>query len=497
MRRLLRGRPQQRDLDGAACRIVRRRRHPSLLPAAESPDAPGHPVGHSGHGRAEPVRAVQDDGLALVAVVEQVEEAADEARVAPGAGEVGPPVGEEPRVGAAEGLDGDVGVADEDDPRPPGTGHDAKQPGRGGGQLLGLVDDDETDALVEAVEGRRVVVEQLGGGRQHPGGVVGPVPGERGDLVVLPQHVRRRGPLGPVVLDGEPRQVVGPLPELDRPHEQVAQLVAEAAGRQGLPELVGPLRPRHLSGGVPGEQVTQDDVLLRAVEQARRWVAAQGRLGAQHAEAERLPGARERLRRRAAQARGDLLAQRGSSAAARGQDEARVGAQPLLPDGVDDELDREGRLAGPGPAEDAEHPCRRVEGGLLAVVEPHPRRGEGRSATEDDHRRIPSRPTDTALEARAYAVCPVTAHRPVLPDRDSGPVRTGRSQAEHHWRAREVTGDQRRQRCGEVRGENRSVPSYSAMSACRHHRIPLMCSAARSSSDSAPRGSKRVVRTRK
>ncbi len=75
VRRLLGGRPQQRDLDGAACRVVRRRRHPSLLAAAESADAPGHPVGHSGHRRAEPVRAVEDDGLALVAVVEQVEEA--------------------------------------------------------------------------------------------------------------------------------------------------------------------------------------------------------------------------------------------------------------------------------------------------------------------------------------------------------------------------------------------------------------------------------------
>lgn len=28
----------------------------------------------------------------------------------------------------------------------------------------------------------------------------------------------------------------------------------------------------------------------------------------------------------------------------------------------------------------------------------------------------------------------------------------GRSQAEHHWRARDVTGDQRRQRCGDVTG---------------------------------------------
>src|SRR5216683_3225440 len=33
------------------------------------------------------------------------------------------------------------------------------------------------------------------------------------------------------------------------------------------------------------------------------------------------------------------------------------------------------------------------------------------------------------------------------------------------------------------RGENTSVPLYSAMSLCRHHRIPVMCSTASSSSD--------------
>ena len=336
-------------------------------------------------------------------VVEQVEEAADEARVAPCAGEVGPPVGEEARVGAAEGLDGDVGVADEDDPGS-ATGDDAQQPGRGRGQLLGLVDDDEADALVEAVEGRRVVVEQLGDGREHPGGVVGAVPAERGDLVVLAQHLRRRHPLGPVVLGGEPGEVVGTQPELDRAHEQVAQLVAEAAGRQRLAELLGPLRPGHLAGGVPGEQVAQDDVLLRAVEQARGRVAAQGRLGPQHAEAEGLPRARQRLGRRAAEARGDLLAQLGRRAAARGQHEARVGAQALLSHGVDDELDGEGRLAGARPAEHAQHAGGGVEGGPLPLVEPHLRRGQGRSSTEDDHRRIPSRPPTAARGAEAYAV---------------------------------------------------------------------------------------------
>ena len=308
----------------------------------------------------------------------QVEETADEARVAPCPGEVGPAVGEEARVGAAEGLDGDVGVAEEDDPWPAGSGDDAQQPRRGGGQLLGLVDDDEADALVEPVEGRRVVVEQLGDGREHPRGVVGAVPAERGDLVVLAQHVRGRAHSGRSCSAAEPGEVVGPLPELDRAHEQVAQLVAEAAGRQGLAQLLGPRRPRHLTGGVPGEQVAQDDVLLRAVEQARRRVAAQRRLGAQHAEAERLPRARERLRRRAAEPRGDLLAQLGRCAAARGQHEARVGPQTLPPHGVDDELDREGRLAGArarrGPAAPARTSRGRPAGARRAA--PAPGRGQ-------------------------------------------------------------------------------------------------------------------------
>jgi hypothetical protein len=63
---------------------------------------------------------------------------------------------------------------------------------------------------VEPVECRVVVLEELGGGREHPGGVVGALPAERGDLVVLTQHVRGRHPLGPLVLGAEVRQVVGP-----------------------------------------------------------------------------------------------------------------------------------------------------------------------------------------------------------------------------------------------------------------------------------------------
>ncbi len=82
----------------------------------------------------------------------------------------------------------------------------------------------------------------------------------------------------------------------------------------------------------------------------------------------------------------------GRSAAARGQHEARVGAQALPLHGIDDELDGEGRLAAARPAQDAQHPGVGVERGPLPLVEPHLRRDHGGSSAKDDHRRIPSRP---------------------------------------------------------------------------------------------------------
>ena len=262
------------------------------------------------------------------------------------------------------------------------------------------------DPLVQPRERRRVVVEQLGDGGEHPGGVVGAVPTERGDLVVLTQHPCRRHPFRAAVLGAEPGEVVGPEPELDRAHQQVTQLVAEAAGRQRFAELDRPRRPRHVPRGVPGEQVAQDDVLLRPVEQPRRRVATQRRLGAQHAEAEGLPGARQRLGRRAAESCGDLLAQRRRGAAARGQHEARVGPQTVPAHGVDDQLDGHRGLAGARPAQDPQHARGRVQCPLLALVEPHLHRGDGRSSAEDDHRRIPSRTTDSVLGHTGRAAQP-------------------------------------------------------------------------------------------
>ncbi len=212
----------------------------------------------------------------------------------------GPPVGEVARVGAAEGLHRAVRVAEQDDVDAR-THHGAQQPGRGGRELLGVVDDDQAQAGPEPVEGVRVLLEEVGGGPEDPGRVVGAWRRQGGDLVVLGQHVGRCHPLGPVVGAPEVSQVVGLEAVLDRAHQQVAQLVAEASGGQREVQPVRPGRSGAL-GRMPGEQLAQDDVLLGAAQQARRRVAPQGRRLAQDAEAERLEGPGERLGRACAPA---------------------------------------------------------------------------------------------------------------------------------------------------------------------------------------------------
>ena len=70
-------------------------------------------------------------------------------------GQLGPAVAEVARVGAAEGLHGAVGVAEQDQVEAR-SGHGAQQPRRGRGELLGVVDDHEAqpvDATARAPPG--------------------------------------------------------------------------------------------------------------------------------------------------------------------------------------------------------------------------------------------------------------------------------------------------------------------------------------------------------
>ncbi len=180
---------------------------------------------------------------------------------------------EEARIRTAEGLDRRVWISDEDDPCAAAR-DDSKQPGCCGGHLLGIVDDDEAQALMQARECRGDVLEHIGGRGEHPGGVIGPVPAQRGHLVVLAQDPRGGDPLGSVVLATEAVQVLRTLAVLDSTHEEVAQLVAEAACGERVPDGGRPLRGRGVSRRVSGEEVAENRVLLGAVEQPRRWVTA-------------------------------------------------------------------------------------------------------------------------------------------------------------------------------------------------------------------------------
>ena len=243
-------------------------------------------------------------------------------------GGVGPGGDEQPRVGAAEGLGGGVGVAEQHEVDPAAGDDHLQQPQAGRGELLGVVDDDEPQPGRAAGRARRG--RPRGGRRRRRGSRRGRRPRGRegGDLVVLAQHVGGRDPLGAVVRPAEPGEVLGVEAELDGPHQQVAQLAAEGAGGQREVHRRRPRRRRRLPRRVPGEQLAQDDVLLGAAEQPRRRVAAQRRRLAQDAEPERLVGAGQRLGGGAAEPGGDGVAQPGGREPGRRQQQAAVGARP-------------------------------------------------------------------------------------------------------------------------------------------------------------------------
>ena len=231
---------------------------------------------------------------------------------------------EQARVGAAERLHRGVGVADEHEVDVRRADH-LQQPGRRRGQLLGVVDDDGVEGAAQPVERLVVLLEQVGRRAEDPGRVVGARPRERGHLVVLGQDAGGGHPLGPLVLPPQPGEVLGLQPALDRPHQQVAQLGAKAPGAERRLHVLGPGRRLALTGGVAGEQLAQDDVLLGPAEQPRRRVAPQRGGLTQDAEPERLVGPRQRLGGGAAEPGGDALAQVGGGHPGGGQRQHPVG----------------------------------------------------------------------------------------------------------------------------------------------------------------------------
>ena len=202
------------------------------------------------------------------------------------------------------------------------------------------------------------------------------------------------------------REIAGLEAALDGSHEQIPQLCAEPSGGQCGPHVLGPVRGLALARGVTGEQLSQDDVLLRPAEQPGAGVPAQRSRLAQDAEAEGLVGPRKRFGRGAADPVGDAVAQIRGRCPRGGQDQALIGRDPVTADPVDHDLDGRGRLAGARGAQDAQHGsgdgavgnAAVGDGSSLCMVQARGRGGQTGSPPQCQHRPIPSRRTDSVRE---------------------------------------------------------------------------------------------------
>jgi hypothetical protein len=315
------------------------------------------------------------------------------------------------RLGAAERVDGLVGVADGDQV-PSSPGEQLEQLDLGGVGVLVLVDEQPAGPLALLAQQLGVAVE-LGDRCPHQfGGVVtGRVAPscrrEGGDTLVL---LLERGGEHPVVATGllpPGRQLGGGHPALGGAHEQVAQLGAEPGrpegGRQGGRPADGALLL-----GVTPQQLGDDGVLLGGGEEPGWSVTAQQRRAAEDAVGVGVERAGQRLADRARDPAGDPRAQLGRGLAAERQDEDLLGVDACVDAGRDG-LDDGRRLSRARPGEDQQRAGRVVDDGLLGGVEQRSR--EPRSLTGDepvDRRRSPlchppmeSRRTDTSGAAGA------------------------------------------------------------------------------------------------
>jgi hypothetical protein len=114
---------------------------------------------------------------------------------------------------------------------------------------------------------------------------------------------------------------------------------------------------------VTGQQLSQDEILLRPAEQPWVRVSSQRSGLTQDAEAKRLMSACQRLCRGATDTRGDALAQVSRRGPGCRQNQALTRLHAIAADPVDDKLDGGRRLARPRGAQDAQHTAVQTAGG--------------------------------------------------------------------------------------------------------------------------------------
>ena len=316
---------------------------------------------------------------------------------------------------AAEGLHGLVGVGEQDDPGAV-VGQDAQQPRGGRRALLVVVDHDQPPPRPRGAGDLPVPGEQrLGGlvdddrGVEPLAGVRGRLP-QAGDVEVLAVQPRGGHPLGALVPPAQRREVGRGQPALGGPHEQVAQLVAEAAQAEDVRgHGRGPVQRDAVARGVAGQQLAEQVVLLGAGDEGGRRLAEVGGPHPQDRERRRRGRPDHRLPGGALQPGREAVADVGRGAPGRDEHEDVVGGESQPVGRGDDRLDRGRRLAGAGRAEHQQGvrlgSRHAVDDGALVRVQrhrplrrdrgPHEADGGGVEGGGAAHRRITSRATDT------------------------------------------------------------------------------------------------------
>ena len=320
---------------------------------------------------------------------------------------------------AAERLHGRVRVRQQQHARAV-VGEHPQQPGGGRGALLVVVDDDQPPARAHRAGDLVLPGQQRLRGlvdddrRVQPGAQVGGAGAQLHDVEVLLVQPRRAGPGGPAVRVGEGGEVHRGQATLGRAHEQVAQLVAEGAQAEHVGPDLGRPRERHpLAGGVPGEQVAEQQVLLGARDQRRGRLAQQGRARPEHRERRRRRGLHERPARRPAQPRGHPVPQVRRRTPARREDQHVLRGQSRPRPRRRPPRARPWSCRSPGRrARAPRDPCRGDRRSLLGIQlhegtgtvagDVRERRAhEAQGVRGAGHATIPSRATDTRRTTRA------------------------------------------------------------------------------------------------
>ena len=289
------------------------------------------------------------------------------------------------RLGAAEGVDRLVGVADRDQVAA-AAGEQLEQLDLGGVGVLVLVDEQPAGALALLPQQLRVAVELGDGladelGRVVSGRVAAAGGGEGGDgLVLLLERggvhpvvaARTPGPRRPAAPSRRPRSVARSSSSRSSVRKPaVPSAGASAAGQRTAPS----------SSASPREQLGDDGVLLRRGQQPGRGVAAEQRRAAEDAVGVGVEGAGQRLADGPGDPAGDPGAQLGGGLAAEGQDEDLLGVDA----GVDprgDRLDDRRRLAGARAGQHEQRAAGMVDDGLLGGIQrAEPRGADASPAT--------------------------------------------------------------------------------------------------------------------